>query len=276
MLRDRKGHVQNCISQAVAGANTTITFTIRHSGNVTKIEKVLKGGTFHMDFLKIESPTREVLVTIATRDGNLTRIHLAGVNKATPSVTIHQILSLSTITSTSPNTTINVMEYTKHVYLIVGTPKSTLNGSILVYKLAKGTPKFQHRQTIEGNYFTIRCNDALGMIIVGNRGSNFVSIYRVDDESEDFKLFQSIKLQSTLGMLSTFALAENQFFVIALQNDNIHIYKYNYIEGWVLICVNQYPNIESLTPFTLDGEGYLLAITSTNATAIALFSQTEH
>ncbi|XP_059618279.1 uncharacterized protein LOC132262852 [Phlebotomus argentipes] len=263
-------HVQNCISRLETGENTTITFTVRHAGRVAKIEKIYQGGLSYMAFLKIKTTSNGVLAIVATIRGNVTRIQLERVNRDTPAVS-----TLHTISLSAENTSIHVMKAKEHVHLIVGVPKNTLDNSILVYKLTKNATEFSHSHSIGGNYGMIRCNDALGMIILGNRGSHFVNIYKLDDESGEFKLFQSIKLQSTPRLLNTFAVAENQFFVITLENDNFLIYKYNYIEGWVLICVNQYPNIESVTPFSLANEGYLLAIAADSARVIALFTQTE-
>ncbi|GAB0096798.1 hypothetical protein DMENIID0001_123660 [Sergentomyia squamirostris] len=267
-------HVENCISKPETRVNTTIIITVKHGGGkFTKSKEKFPGTLLHVDFLKSKSSRRDLLAIIASNLGNMTKIWLIKVDRMSGDVTRLNTISIFTMA----NAIIRPMEYKKHVYLIVGTtPKpAILDGSILVYKLMKNDTTLERVQTIEGNYLMIRCIDALGVVILSNRGSNFVNIFKLDDGSEHFKLFQSIILQSTLRTLNTFSLAENQFFLITLKNDYFLIYMYNYIEGWVRVCYHQYPNIESLTPFSLDGEKYLLAIGSTSAKAIALFSQTQ-
>ena len=132
--------------------------------------------------------------------------------------------------------------------------------SLTIYHFNITTHLFKLKQTIEGDYDIIEMlelstsSTKIHLLIISCTKCQRIYIYELNSllESEKYKLFQMITLNSPIDKLVLFNLQNDYYMLVVSQRDSnfYNIYKYSYIQGWLHLTFGYFPNLQMSIPLT--------------------------
>ena len=134
------------------------------------------------------------------------------------------------------------------------------HAALTIYHFNVTTHMFKLKQTIDGDYDIIEMLELsttatkIHHLIVSCTKCQRIFIYELNSllESEKYKIFQMITLNSPIDKLVLFSLQNDYYMLVVAQQDSnfYNLYKYSYIQGWLHLSFGYFPNLQMSIPLT--------------------------